>query len=279
MNNSNFHSESLTLAPGGLSKMISVEGNSVLITSGTTDGYTTDIALKIDDLGFRSIATGTKISLSDGESFKSIQFLNTGTQERTFHVMALMGDAANYNLALNGAITIEQADSVTINDTTPVKVEQQGVLQVEQQGVVQVSSTDAGRWDGEQVLKTVTLTITAGMITLHLLPTDKDFFITSISISATTEARCELIVSPFFPMGGGSATNLASLHLAGTPDNPDCSEITISYPTPIHIKREATADSLSFCVINLTVLGDGNNFIMSDNFKATATITGLERLV
>lgn len=124
------YSQTLTLAAGGLSDPIGIEGNCILLSPVTVDGYTTDIAVKVDDSGFRKIPTGTKISLPGDSTFKSIQFQNTSSgSAHTFHVLALRGDAANYNLQLNGDITVA---TVTIDDSTPIKVEQQTSVEVVQ---------------------------------------------------------------------------------------------------------------------------------------------------
>lgn len=116
MKSSNFYSKTFTLAPGQLTEQINVVGTSVLITTPSATGYTTDLALKIGDSGFRNIPTGTKItsqgyrpdSVAD-DVFTSLQVKNTGTSTITFHLIAVLGDVANYNLALVGAIDIKGA--------------------------------------------------------------------------------------------------------------------------------------------------------------------------
>ena len=127
----NLFSELITLAAGQVSKPIAVPGNMIAITPNAVDEYSTDIAVKLDNGGFRKIPTGSGWRPQDSAGlpivFNMVQFKNTGAQEITFHALAGMGEYFNFNLALNGEITVAQ---VTIDDAVPIKVEQQTSVDV-----------------------------------------------------------------------------------------------------------------------------------------------------
>lgn len=148
----NIHSQTYTLAAGVVSAPVSLVGNCVLITSDSSTAFTNDIAVKIDDSGFKNVATGTKISLPGGATFSSVQFKNTGSTSKTFNALVLLGDAANYNLSLNGAINVA---TVTIDDATPVKVAQQGAVSIDDTTPVKVAQQGAVIIDDTTPVKVV----------------------------------------------------------------------------------------------------------------------------
>ncbi len=133
----NIHSSTYTLPPGAISEPVSIVGRVVVLSAATVNGYTTDLAIKLNDLGFKRVPTGFKVETPDGETFSSVQFKNTSTTAtHTFHALAINGDAENYNLNLNGDISVA---TVTIDDATPVKVTQQGAVVIDDSTPVDVA--------------------------------------------------------------------------------------------------------------------------------------------
>lgn len=124
----NIHSQTYTLAAKEVSPVINIIGNCLVINPNESGEYTTDIAVKLDDSGFKKVPTGFKVTTPPGETFRSIQFKNTGTAERTFHAIVVYGDAASYNLSVNGDLNIAK---VSIDDSTPLKVAQQGSIAID----------------------------------------------------------------------------------------------------------------------------------------------------
>lgn len=115
----NFFSKKITLAAGEESEVFPGQFSTVMILAGTATDYNTDIGLRIGNMGFRTLPTGTSFTPSGNEPITTIQFKNTGSVSRTFHALAALGDLRSYNLQINGDVAI---DTVTIDDTTPLKV-------------------------------------------------------------------------------------------------------------------------------------------------------------
>lgn len=121
------HSETITLAAGEVGDLISSDGDAVTIFPQSADEYSTDILVKIDDSGFKQLPTATKVKLPAGQTFKSVQFKNSGAAEVTFHVLIVEGDVESYNTALNGdisvaAVSITGTPNVAISGTPNVAI-------------------------------------------------------------------------------------------------------------------------------------------------------------
>lgn len=123
MQGKNFFSKSITLAAGEESDVFAGIFSTVIVLASTATDYTTDIGLKIGKMGFKPIPTGVEFS-PEGEPFGNFQLKNTGSVSHTIHVLAALGSIRNYNLQLNGDVSI---DTVTIDDTTPLKVDDDAV--------------------------------------------------------------------------------------------------------------------------------------------------------
>jgi hypothetical protein len=115
----NFFSKTITLTAGQESEVFAGLFSTIIIISSTATDYTTDIALKIGKMGFKTLPTGVEFSPA-GEPFGNFQLKNTGGVSHTVHVLAALGSIRNYNLQLNGDVSI---DTVTIDDTTPIKTD------------------------------------------------------------------------------------------------------------------------------------------------------------